>query len=255
LFFALGFSTKWYVLYGFAGQGFVLAVLAVKNLFSSNPNWGKRAKSLLNHRLLMITGLLLMAVAVYFSTFIPFIMIGHTPVDVYERQWAMFTYHSSLEASHPFSSEWWSWPLVLRPVWLYVSDLPGDVSSTIAALGNPGVWWVGFGSLLFLVGKMVKSRGYLSSFIATIFFFQWLPYAFITRCLFLYHFYVNVPFLCLATTYLLNETWFRRRDRLISLSYLLGVTVLFAMFFPVISGCPAPSWWREWLRWLGSWVF
>ena len=255
LFFALGFSTKWYVLYGFAGQGAILVTLTLKSLLSSRGESIARVKSFLGYRLLTVIGFVLIAAAIYCLTFVPYVMIGHTLKEVYERQWTMFTYHSTLTASHPFSSQWWSWPLMLRPVWLYVSDLEGGLVSTIAAFGNPGVWWVGFGSIILLVGKAIKSRDGISSFVVTVFLFQWLPYALITRCTFLYHFYINVPFLCLAITCFLVEAGTRRRDRLVCSAYLLGVTVLFTSFYPVISGYPVPSWWRECLRWLNSWGF
>jgi dolichyl-phosphate-mannose--protein O-mannosyl transferase len=89
----------------------------------------------------------------------------------------------------------------------------------------------------------------------TIFLFQWLPYAFISRILFLYAFYSNVPIMILACSYLINEYWGTRRGRATVLAYLVAVAALFAIFYPVISGMPAPVYWSNALKWLRSWVF
>jgi dolichyl-phosphate-mannose--protein O-mannosyl transferase len=133
--------------------------------------------------------------------------------------------------------------------------LPGNIVSTIAAMGNPGIWWVGFGAIILVFERAVKERGLTSLFIVVTFLFQWIPYAFISRILFLYHFYINVPLLCLSTTYFISKYWNEKRVKIASFLFLAIVVVLFASFYPVISGASAPSWWREQLKWLGSWLF
>jgi dolichyl-phosphate-mannose--protein O-mannosyl transferase len=255
LFFALGFSTKWYVLYGFVGQIFLLLALRVNDVWSFKGGLMARIKTFFGRPFFMLLGFLVVAVAIYLLTFVPYMMVGHTLRDVYDMQWSMYSYHSTLTATHPFSSEWWTWPLILRPVWLYVSALPNGLVSTIAAMGNPAIWWFGFASIIFAVEKAIRGKNIASIFITTMFFFQWLPYAVISRCLFLYHFYVNVPFLCLAVAYFLNDSWSGRRGKVIVVAYLVVVAALFALFYPVLSGYPAPYWWSEHLRWIRSWVF
>jgi len=255
LFFSLGFSTKWFVLYGFAGQLFLLLVLRFRDLFTFKGGLVAKIRTFFCHPFFMVLGFIGIAAIVYLLTFVPNMMIGDTLKEVYETQWSMYFYHSTLTADHPYASQWWSWPIILRPVWLYVSDLPGGLVSTIAAMGNPAVWWVGFSSMLSAIWKAVKEKNHTCSFIVVIFLFQWLPYILIQRCTFLYHFYVNVPLLCLATAYFLNESWSGRWGKTTGLAYLLGVVALFALFYPVTSGYPMPYWWREDLRWFKSWGF
>jgi len=200
-------------------------------------------------------GFIAVAAIIYVLTFIPYMMVGHTLRDVYEMQWTMYNYHSQLTATHPFSSPWWSWPLIIKPVWLYVSYLPDGLVSTIASMGNPAIWWVGAILLFFAVAKIIKEGDFVCLFIVTIFLFQWLPYVFISRCVFLYHFYVSVPLLVLTVTYFLKELWKKRYGKLVVLVYLVIVAVLFVLFYPVISGYPVPYGWKEVLRWLQSWMF
>lgn len=255
LFFSLGFSTKWYTLYGFVAQIFLLLALRIREISAFKEEWMARVRVFFSHPFLPVLGFMAIAASVYLLTFVPYMIIGHTLRDVYDRQWSMYIYHSTLVAAHPFSSQWWSWPVMLRPVWLHFSDLPGEMVSTIAAMGNPAIWWFGLGSIISAVEKTIRERDHVCSFIVTFFFLQWLPYALITRCLFLYHFYVNVPMLILATTYFLNESWGRGRGKVIGLAYLIGAAALFVLFYPVISGYPTSSWWRDSLKWFKSWMF
>ncbi|MEM2082095.1 MAG: hypothetical protein QW744_07510, partial [Candidatus Bathyarchaeia archaeon] len=171
-----------------------------------------------------------------------------------------------LTATHPFSSPWWAWPLLLRPVWLYVSYLPLNAKSTIVLLGNPAVWWIGFACIIgigiFALDKFRKAAerrinavGLPALFILAFFFFQWLPYVLISRCTFLYHFYVNVPFLCLAAAYFISNYWANRWMKVAAMAYFASTVALFALFYPVISGMPASTSFIDSLKWLNGWVF
>jgi len=254
LFFALGFSTKWYVLFGFLGQTVILLVLRLREL-SVFKGRVMRARAFFSRPFSSLFVFLAISAGIYVLTFVPYMIIGHSLMDGYQAQWSMFNYHSTLSATHPFSSQWWTWPLISRPVWLYVSELPGGIVSTIAAMGNPAVWWIGFASIILAVEEAVRTRNRVCLFLVTIFFFQWLPYALISRTLFLYHFYFNVPIMILATVYFINKSWRTRQGKAIVLVYLILVAAVFVLFYPVISGMPIPFYWRNGLRWFRSWVF
>jgi dolichyl-phosphate-mannose--protein O-mannosyl transferase len=127
--------------------------------------------------------------------------------------------------------------------------------STIAAMGNPAVWWIGLVSIIFAVEEAVRAKDRVCMLLAVLFFSQWLPYALISRTLFLYHFYFDVPIMILATSYFINNVWRTRRGKATVLVYLGLVAAMFVLFYPVISGMPIPFYWRNDLRWLRSWVF
>jgi dolichyl-phosphate-mannose--protein O-mannosyl transferase len=254
IFFALALSTKWYALPGFAGDLFILLFLRLRELRASK-GFVQRTRTFFGRPFFFLAGFLVIAVVIYVLTYVPNMMAGSTLADVYQLQWSMLHYHEFLTALHPFSSPWWSWPFMTRPVWLYVSNLPNGIVSTIADMGNPAIWWVGFASVIIAAWEGLRTKNYLCLFIVTMFLFQWVPYAFISRVLFLYAFYSNVPIMILATTYFINKSWKTRQGRTLVLTYLIVVALLFAAFYPVISGVPAPDYWREGLKWLRSWVF
>jgi dolichyl-phosphate-mannose-protein mannosyltransferase len=266
LFFALGFSTKWLVLYGFVAQLAILAALRLKEVSKLKKGLSDKIYAFTDHPFSVIIGFLLVAVLVYFLTYIPDMLAGRSLVEVLGLQGGMFNYHATLTATHPFSSAWWMWPLMMKPLWLYVSTLPNNVTSTITLLGNPLVWWVGFACIIsisiFTLIKILKASskrfdnvGFPAIFIIIFFFFQWVPYMLISRVTFIYHFYVNVPFLCLAAAYFISKYWSSKWVKLAAIAYFVGTVALFALFYPVISGMPVPTSSIDSLKWLNGWTF
>ena len=92
-------------------------------------------------------------------------------------------------------------------------------------------------------------------FIATVFFFSWIPYVFISRITYIYHFYVSMPFLCLASTYLINKYWNTKQGKVVTIVFFAAAVVMFAAFYPVISGAPVSTSWTNNLKWFPSWFF
>ena len=266
LFFALGFSTKWLVLYGFAAQLALLAALRLKEVAKLKKSLSDKFYAFTDHPFSVIVGFLLLAVLVYFLIYIPDVLAGRSVMDVLGLPGSMYHYHSTLTATHSFSSPWWTWPLMLKPLWLYVSTLPNNVTSTIVLLGNPLVWWVGFvcilGISVFVLfeivrasGKRLGQVGLPAIFLTAFFFFQWVPYILISRVTFIYHFYVNVPFLCLAAAYFISKYWSSKWMKVAAIAYFAGVVALFGLFYAVISGMPASDSWIDSLKWFSGWVF
>jgi dolichyl-phosphate-mannose-protein mannosyltransferase len=277
LFFAFGFSTKWLVLYGFIGMLVILFALRLKEIQKLTGSLSKKLNAILDHPFYLLPSFLMVAVGIYFLTYIPDMLAGRSFLDVLGLQGSMYIYHSTLVATHPFSSAWWSWPLLVKPLWLYGSSLPLNMKSTITLLGNPAVWWVGFAAVIgvtvvaasSLLGRFWKTASkktpsvagavggfdLAAVFIAVVFFFQWLPYIFISRITFIYHFYVSVPFLCLASAYFISKYWSNRWVKVAAGAFFAAVVVLFALFYPVISGVPVSTGQVDSLRWFDSWVF
>ncbi len=250
----LAISTKWYTLFGLLGQIAMMFVFGSRLIpDASRPRtrphvaWGPNLKALAV--LAVVSG------TVYLVTYLPHVSQGLDLSDIIEEQIQMLTYHTTLTATHPYSSPWYSWPIMARPLWMYVSELSGNAVSTIVAMGNPAVWWLGFAALVISTYKLYKSRSLANAFIPVLFFSQWLPYALMTRPLFIYHYYVNVPLLCLAVAVLLRDAWGSTRLRPLVVGYLILSACLFFAFYPVISGSPVQRSLVDSLRWFSTWVF
>ena len=252
LFFSLAFSIKWYAIFGLIGQVFLILLHYLRDAEKSIKD---KVKGFITQAMPILSFSLLMSIAVYFLTYIPYMLQGHGLADVYKLQWEMLGYHSNLRVKHPFSSPWWSWPLISRPLWLTVNALPDANVSTIASMGNPLIWWIGIVFVILTVERAVRDRDDTSIFIAATFLFQWVPFSLLRRVLFIYHFYINVPILILAVTLYLHGSWRDGEKRKMVVAYLIATAAAFALFYPVISGAPIPDQYRLLLRWLPSWLF
>lgn len=267
LFFTLGFSTKWLVLYGFLGQIAILAGIRLYEVIKAKTNLSTKVYDFFDHPYSYIVAFVLMAIGLYFLIYIPDMLAGRSFISVVGLQGGMYEYHSTLTATHPFQSSWWSWPLIGRPVWLYFTNLPDGLRSTITLMGNPAVWWVGFAAVLGVTGifltktVMAFKKHVLPKielpllFIVVLFFFQWLPYVGITRALFIYHFYVSVPLLCLASAYFINQVWKYKLGKVAAIVFFVAVVAFFVLFYPAISGVPTATTTTESLRWFEGWIF
>ena len=271
LFFALGFSTKWLVLYGFVGQLAILAALRLSEVAKLKGSLSAKVYGFLDHPYSTVVAFLLIAIGIYFLTYIPDMLVGRSFMDVLGLQGAMFDYHSKLTATHAFSSPWFSWPFLFDPingavhvpVWLQIASV-SDNTSTIVLMGNPAVWWLGFAAIIGvtvitvtkLYGKKFTLRNHLpEAFLIVLFFFQWLPYVLISRVVFIYHFYVNMPFLCLASAFFISKYWGNKWVKMLAIAYFALVIASFVLFYPVISGMPTSSSTIDSLKWFGGWVF
>ncbi len=177
IFFALGFSTKWLVLYGALGMLALLIGLRIKDIAKLKGSLGNRYAAFFDHPFLLMLGFVGVVAVIYFLTYIPDMVIGRpfiafplggpndAGIGVVNLQFKMYQYHATLVATHAFASPWWSWPLMLNPthgsytpLWLAISYLPNNVDSTISVMGNPAVWWVGFACMLLVAERAIRGK-------------------------------------------------------------------------------------------------
>lgn len=268
VFFALGFSTKWLVLFGFLGELAILVIIRLAQVVRNDSKLKDKFYDFFDHPYPYIVAFVLMTIGIYFLTYVPDMLAGRTFLNVIGLQDSMYGYHSGpIGLDHPYSSPGWSWPVIGKPLWLYLGSLPNDMRSTISLFGNPAVWWIGFASIIaitvLVTGKAIvelkkRQRPQFelpAVFLVVVFFAQWLPYAFVSRGLFIYHYYVNVPIICLASAYFISKYWKYKWMKIAAVAYFAAVVALFIVFYPVITGTPVSTATAESLRWFNQWVF
>ena len=167
----------------------------------------------------------------------------------------MYTYHSTLEATHPFTSEWYTWPAMIKPVWYYVGYFGGDMKGTIVGIGNPAIWWFGIIASIFVLIMALLRRKREDWFILVFILATWLPYVFIGRIMFMYHYFPTLPFIMLAIVALIKFITEKIRNNSVYLFYVGVVILLFTYFYPVISGMITSDKYIETIRWLSTWYF
>jgi len=198
---------------------------------------------------------------VYALSFIPLLMVpnrGHSLHNLIQYQINMYNYHKNLKATHGYSSPWWQWPLLIRPIWMYQGQgLPEGKIACISSMGNPAVWWPGTLALLACFILWFKKRDNTLYFILAGFLSQYLPWVIIPRLTFIYHYFASIPFVIFSIVYIIREFLESYHGfKYYVYAYLTVVAVLFVMFYPVISGMVIDrAYAARFLRWLPSWIF
>jgi len=191
---------------------------------------------------------------VYLATYIPFFLYGNSFSDFISLQNNMYGYHKGLTATHPYQSSWWKWPLLLRPVYLYLGS-GKEESAHIYAIGNPFIWWSGCVFLILSVVQVIRKELPALAFVTLSVFAYWLPWALSPRKLvFLYHFLASLPFVILIIAYFLDLLWSKSYyGRAFVLVYLAIALGMFIYFYPILAAIPVSNVSVESFFWLKSW--
>jgi predicted membrane-bound dolichyl-phosphate-mannose-protein mannosyltransferase len=265
LFFGLGAASKWTVVFGGIGLAMLWCVRLGMCLRWRRVNGVRDSLNdyVVPTVLWSILFFILIPVTVYILAYIPYAkpkgVNSIFSLDYLRIVWDnanyMLNYHGKLDATHPYQSAWYMWILDLRPI-LYYLEYDGDLRSAFAAFGNPLFWWTGLGAVICLAVKAVRGDR-----LALVPLLGWIaclaPWIGVTRCAFIYHYFPCTPFLALALGRLGADLENRRPDSRWTLALAGGCLLLFALFYPVLSGMIAPAWYENGLlRWFGGlWPF
>ena len=259
--FGIGAACKWIALYAGCGMVLLVVLRTVAELRQRDFPAAYGTVGFLLRRIavcLIVFGVI--PALIYLLAYLPFLALpgpGHGLADVFRLQAHMLNYHRTLQAAHSFSSPWWSWPLDLRPMWMYTgTGLPAGTASTIASFGNPAIFWLGIPSVAVAAFLAVRRRDAGMGVVLAAMLCQYLPWVGINRLAFIYHFFSTVPFLILCIVATLRSMELRcPRFRAVTWGYLGVAAGLFILFYPVLSGMQVPQSYVASLRWLPTWLF
>ena len=293
VFMGLAIASKWIGCYGAVG----LAVLFfsrfitlykqsvyAKRYRNEDPAFARAADSFVQNGAATLAAcvvfFVIVPLAIYCLSYIPYLSAsGEVKLNLktFERIWnaqvTMFEYHKNLVATHYFSSPWYEWPLIIKPMWYYSAAFPAmGKASTIMAFGNPAVWWTGLVAILFVLGYSAyrnalpmlrvtcgRDDAYDRAMpvIAVGFLSAYLPWVLVSRLTFIYHYFASVPFIILATAQGLR--YLERHNKKLShaLMLVLGVAAvaLFIAFYPYASGLEVSREWLARMNWFENWMW
>ena len=109
----MGFSTKWFTLFGAARLLALLVAVRIKDLSRLKKSLGDKYVAFFDHPALLLLGFIGIAVAIYFATYIPDMLAGDSFLTILKLQVAMFSFHSGTVVD-PSSAPWWTWPFMFR---------------------------------------------------------------------------------------------------------------------------------------------
>lgn len=165
---------------------------------------------------------------------------------------AMYKYNTEPNYTHIYSSKWYTWPFMTRPIF-YWENL--ELTQGIYLLGNPAVWYLSTVSLLIgivaVVGRRIKLTkqlsvlylGYLANMI---------PFMRIDRIMFLYHYLAALVFSVLIFSYVISNLKFKYKNQIMIIIAAV-VFVVYLFFAPLTYGLTLSKSQFNHRMWLSSW--
>jgi len=177
-----------------------------------------------------------------------------TPSNIFQKftelNAEMYKANQRLTAEHPYSSPWYSWPLMTRPIYYWV-----NANERIYLIGNPIIWWASAVALLVFVLSLLKNLksktiNNLSIFLITGYVINILPFIGVKRVMFLYHYFTAYIFAIMILAWLINQ----RKNPKIIFGVLMTIIVLSFLFFsPLSYGLELSPKAYETRVWFNSW--
>ena len=163
--------------------------------------------------------------------------------------------------THPASSPWYTWPIMKHPIGMWENDaVASGRKQMIILLGNPVVWWgalLGTLAALAALARMARRKlttpeqRYGLGFLAGAFAINYVPFMFIWRLMYLYHYLFALLVLVLLAAFAVGTVagwneggddmllrFSSRRSRRAYLAIVALIVIGFLYFLPFTYGWP-----------------
>ena len=260
--FGVGFACKWSVAY--IGP-FLIAMYVWKLVLRSRRSpKGARAGFIFGTLAFSLLSFVIVPFGIYILTYIPYVF--DKPVTLkavwdamYENQSFMLYAHTneaSTGSTHQYSSSWYHWLINFRPLYFYLYSFEDRVSA-IFCFNNPALAWGGLIALMVCAVDAVRNRLFQPLFIGLAYVSMMLPWVFIARYTFIYHYFPPSMMLAAAFGYMfwrLYHTHGAKPAKQRITMFVLGCALLFTMFYSILVGIPVSiHTFSDRLLWLPSW--
>ena len=180
----------------------------------------------------------------------------------------MYTAQNTLKGvEHPYASKWYTWPLELRTVYYWQGETSKEgLQGNIYLLGNPIVWILSIiGVISALVVWLVRprllgARRNLVAFLLVGYGINFVPFAFIDRPMFLYHylfaFIFAILLLCVMVSIIFDWQAHRYGKRVVNQTFwalIVAIALGFLYFLPLSYGWPLSAADLQQRMWLPGW--
>ena len=200
--------------------------------------------------------LALVSAVTYLATFAPAFFYRDAPLTLATLlpfQLEMFDRQTQVLPAHTYQSNWWTWPLLIRPIW-YLYEPADGAQRGILLLGNPVIMWTGLIAVVACWWGWVRSGSARLLAAAALWTGSLAVWAVIPKSLgFYYYYYPSSVFIVIAIVVALDH-W-RARTRGWDTALLAASLALAIYFYPVLAALPLPAAdaFRYW-TWFPTWV-
>lgn len=258
LFFGIGAACKWTCLYAGAGLAVIWGIYWIVHR-------EKGILKFLTNALLCMVFFVLIPCIIYCCSYFEYgtscgvknLFSSDYRNIVLSNQKYMFSYHSALVAEHPYSSVWYQWILNIRPILYYLQYYSDGTRVSFGAWLNPVLCWGGLLALFVLIYRALFHKDREAGFILLGYMAQLVPWIFITRLTFEYHYFPCSIFLVLALGYVFHLMEIGTVHYKGYLYSFVGLSAaVFILFFPALCGLHINSaLGTQLLGWLPTWPF
>ncbi|MDP3792542.1 MAG: phospholipid carrier-dependent glycosyltransferase [bacterium] len=172
-----------------------------------------------------------------------------------ELNFEMYKANQRLGAHHSYSSSWYSWPLMTRPIYYWVKD-----NQRIYLIGNPIIWWASTVAVILLLLQIATSKWQKvkqfnlnnspPTFLMAGYMINLLPFIGVKRIMFLYHYFTAYIFAIMALVWLISQT---KNSEKIFRVLIVAAIASFIFFAPLSYGLELSPRAYELRVWLASW--
>lgn len=259
--FGLGAASKWTAIYAGAGLAVIWLGFWIANRHRGFAAFAKNAA-------FCIVFFVIVPAIIYYCSYFAYglstglsfpalLFNGEYAKLVLDNQQFMFSYHADLVAEHPYASRWYQWILNIRPILYYLEYLEDGRRSSFGAFVNPALCWGGLVCIPILGYTALKRRDAAAAFILVGYLAQLVPWMFVNRLTFAYHYFPCTVFLVLALGYVfklirLGSPYWKAQIG----GFTLVSVALFIMFYPALTGLTINNaLGTKLLGWLPTWPF
>ncbi|PSB58907.1 dolichyl-phosphate-mannose--protein mannosyltransferase [Chamaesiphon polymorphus] len=288
--FGASVACKWNGLWFLLGIYILLAIARVWKLFKFDRQDVAISNSLIDRlasiKLIEIAfHLAIVPIVTYSLLWIPHLIQNPEPnfIDV---QWSILNYHEQIKNGagvHPYCANWYTWPLLMRPLAYYFKQYKPNYYYDVHAMGNPLLWWFAllaiFGSLWAIVrsGWLLINRlkieqtvlapireidlNYLAVplFVSINYAANLLPWVRVTRCLYIYHYMGALVFATMGLAWFV-DLWLRSNSqiwRAVGITTIFSIAASFIFWLPIYLGLSIETSalsLRLWDFWIFNWI-
>jgi dolichyl-phosphate-mannose--protein O-mannosyl transferase len=195
------------------------------------------------------------SVFTYFLTFAPAFFYTQVPLtldDLLPMQLRMYEAQTQVLHPHPYQSDWWSWPLLIRPIWYFYEPDQGNVRGVLM-LGNPLLMWGGLLAVVACWAAWFRERSRAALVAAGLWTFSLAIWALIPKSLgFYYYYHLSAIFVCVAIAVAMHH--YRAKLAVWDEWFAFAALVSFVYFYPILSAAPLANKqaFNHWM-WFASW--
>ncbi|MAP93419.1 MAG: hypothetical protein CMK07_00560 [Ponticaulis sp.] len=195
----------------------------------------------------------------YLLTCTPMMFWTQDPVDgvtgIVGFHFNMLNLQTMPLASNSYESDWWSWPLMIEPIWYYFTDGPNEGHKALLYVCNPAIAWGGILAAVSVLVEGIRRRSSRLIWLFLAWFVSWMIFAILPKQIgFLFYYHGAAMLICFVIVGAISILPAGKPRKWAMGLTAFAAAVIFLFFLPVVYAIEMPA--TQWLNylWMKSWA-